>query len=161
MEILNKINFKYVIIVLLTVLFIFFSLFYFNYKKNINTQSSFDLYLANSYNDLKSEYVDANLNYLSSLKNPNISFFADLKKQKIDSLEKYKDFEGELIAIKNAVIESNTSELNKFKNSKYFSETSSIYYFNNNLDQLSKSEISKIQNLNFFEKAIKLYLNDI
>ena len=48
----------------------------------------FDIFLAELYNE-KNSNLDEKLNYLSSLDNPKVSFFSDLKLTSIENLDRY------------------------------------------------------------------------
>jgi len=65
-----------------------FVISYYLYSNQKENQNLFDIYLSGLYND-ENSISEEQLNYLSSIENPNVSFFADLKKGSIDNLNKY------------------------------------------------------------------------
>ncbi|MDA1284702.1 MAG: hypothetical protein O3C61_07225 [Proteobacteria bacterium] len=161
MEILKNINIRYLAL-LVTVLLgasIFYT--YIHYSDTNKTKSYFDLYLANTYNDLDQDKINSNLNFLSTNKNPDIKFFADLKLTLINQLEDYNAFEKDLITLKHAILKKDLTKLNELQLSNYFNETSSIYYLNSNLSKIKKHDLKTNTISNFFSNAVSLYLNDI
>ena len=161
MEILKNINIKYLALLALVLLGVGIFYTYSNYSDNNKTKSYFDLYLANTYNDLDQDKINSNLNFLSTNKNPDIKFFADLKLTSINQLEDYNAFEKDLITLKHSILTKDLTKLKELQLSNYFNETSAIYYLNSNLSKIKKDDLNTITINNFFSNAVSLYLNDI
>ena len=60
----------------------------------------FDIFLAELYNEQNSN-LDEKLYYLSSLDNPKVSFFSDLKLTSIENLDRYNKIDKDIIPNKN------------------------------------------------------------
>jgi len=61
----------------------------------------FDIFLADLYNE-QSSNIDEKLYYLSSLDNPKVSFFSDLKLTSIENLDRYSKIDKDIILLKKA-----------------------------------------------------------
>ena len=159
MEILNKYNLKYIIsvFVLIVVGGSFYA--YKNYSNLNKTKSYFDLYLANTYNDLDETKIISNTRFLSNIKNEDISFFANLRLASLNQIENYDNFEKDLIILKNSIVNEDLIKLKDITTGVFFNQTASIYYLNTNLDNISKTEFDNNVD-NFFTKAVSLYLDD-
>ena len=92
MEILNKYNLKYLILVFVLILVggSFYS--HKNYSDSNKTKSYFDLYLANTYNELDETKIISNSKFLSSVEKADVSFFANLKLASLNQIENYDNF---------------------------------------------------------------------
>ncbi len=155
MEIINK--FKY-FIAATAVLLILAAIYFFNdLNQTKKKQSYFDIYLANSYNDLSNEAISLNLDLLSRVNDLDISFFADLKKSSMLHIDKYNNLDKNLITLKNSIVNKKNIDIDFYLNSDIFPETATLYYLNNNINN---SDLKSIDPNNFFYKAIKLYLDD-
>ena len=161
MEILKNINIKYLTLLVITVFGAGMFYAYIYYSDINKTKSYFDLYLANTYNDLDQDKINSNLNFLSTSKNPDIKFFADLKLTSINQLDDYNAFEKDLITLKYSILKKDLTKLNELQLSNYFNETSAIYYLNSNLSKIKKDDLNTSTTNNFFSNAVSLYLNDI
>ena len=64
----------------------------------------FDIFLAELYNEQNSN-LDEKLYYLSSLDNPKVSFFSDLKLTSIENLDRYNKIDKDIILLKKALID--------------------------------------------------------
>ena len=159
MEILNKYNLKYIILVLVLVLSggTFYS--YKNYSDSNKTKSYFDIYLANTYNELDETKIISNTKFLSSIEKADVSFFANLKLASLNQIENYDNFEKDLIILKHSIVNDDQTKLKEIKSDIFFNQTASIYYLNINLDNISKTELDNNAD-NFFTKAVSLYLDD-
>ena len=140
MEILNKYNLKYLILVFVLILVggSFYS--YKNYSDSNKTKSYFDLYLANTYNELDETKIISNTKFLSSIEKADVSFFANLKLASLNQIENYDNFEKDLISLKYSIINKDLIKLKDINGGVFFNETASIYYLNSNLDNISKTE---------------------
>jgi len=161
MEILKNINIRYLALVVIALLGVGLFYVYISYSDTNKTKSYFDLYLANTYNDLDQDKINSNLNFLSNNENPDIKFFADLKLTSTDNLEDYNKFEQDLILLKNAILKKDPLILESLSLSNSFKETSLIYYLNNELENINIEEFSNYNKNNFFSNAVSLFLNDI
>jgi hypothetical protein len=159
MEILNKYNLKYLILVFVLILVggSFFS--YKNYSDSNKTKSYFDLYLANTYNELDNTKIISNTRFLSNIKKADVSFFANLKLSSLNQIENYDNFEKDLIILKHSIVNDDQTKLKDIKSGIFFNQTASIYYLNTNLDNISKTAFDDNAD-NFFTKAVSLYLDD-
>tara|TARA_B110000259_G_scaffold181519_1_gene223712 strand:+ start:199 stop:684 length:486 start_codon:yes stop_codon:yes gene_type:complete len=160
MEILKNINIKYLTLLVITVFGAGMFYAYIYYSDINKTKSYFDLYLANTYNDLDQDKINSNLNFLSTNKNADIKFFADLKLTLINQLEDYKVFEKDLIILKHAILKKDLIQLRELSSSSNFNETALIYSLNSNLSKIKKSDLNAGTMNNFFSNAVSLYLND-
>ena len=161
MEFIKKIKLKQwiALIIVIGILISIFSIFEVNKTNKI--KSYFDIYLSNIYNDHSDETTLKNLNFLSSLNKNNVSLFADLKLNSIIRSDNYSNLEKELIRVKYAIISNDNDELKRlFNQNNSFPQTISIHYLNNNLSILPDKFFNENIETNFFEKAVKFYLND-
>ena len=62
----------------------------------------FDIFLAELYNEQNSN-LDEKIYYLSSLDNPKVSFFSDLKLTSIENLDRYNKIDKDIINLSNSV----------------------------------------------------------
>lgn len=161
METLKKINIKFLIGIVVIIIITFSIYFYNNYNDIKKNKKYFDIYLSNLYNDIDQLKIDENINLLASNSNPDISFFANLKKSSLDNIEMFNPLEKNLILIKYSVYNKDLNILKSLKNESLFQETANINYLNNNLDNISIEDLDVITQNSFFSKAVKLYLNDI
>ena len=161
METLKKINIKFLIGIVVIIIITFSIYFYNNYNDIKKNKKYFDIYLSNLYNDIGQLKIDENINLLASNSNPDISFFANLKKSSLDNIEMFNPLEKNLILIKYSVYNKDLNILKSLKNESLFQETANINYLNNNLDNISIEDLDVITQNSFFSKAVKLYLNDI
>ena len=159
MEILNKYNLKYLILVFVLILAggSFYS--YKNYSDSNKTKSYFDLYLANTYNELDETKTISNTRFLSNIEKADVSFFANLKLASLNQIENYDNFEKDLILLKHSIVNEDLIKLKDIQSGVLFNQTASIYYLNTNLDSISKTEFDNYAD-NFFTKAVSLYLDD-
>ncbi|MAV82954.1 MAG: hypothetical protein CMI90_05795 [Pelagibacteraceae bacterium] len=158
-QVLKKINIKIIIFFLLSISLISFLIIYNHFAKIKETKSYFDLYLANNYNNLTEDAIDKNYIILSNSKNSNISFFADLKMSNLSNIDKYNEFEKNLIVLKHSILNSNLDQLKNLQTNKFFNKTSEIYYLNKSLDNLNIDLLVK-EDPSFFNRAVNFYLND-
>ena len=136
-----------------------FVISYYLYSKQKETQNLFDIYLSGLYND-ENSISEEQLNYLSSIENPNVSFFADLKKGSIDNLNKYNKLDKDLILLKNALkdLDIETIRSLSLDDSFIFSDIVKIYLINDDFNNLD--DINTENNDNFFIKAVNRLENE-
>lgn len=159
MEILNKNNLKYLILLFVLILVGGSFYAYKNYSDLKKTKSYFDLYLANTYNDLDETKIISNTRFLSNIEIADISFFANLKLASLNQIENYDNFQKDLILLKHSIVNEDLIKLKDIQSGVLFNQTASIYYLNTNLDGISKTEFDNLAD-NFFTKAVSLYLDD-
>jgi hypothetical protein len=136
-----------------------FVISYYLYSNQKENQNLFDIYLSGLYND-KNSISEEQLNYLSSIENPNVSFFADLKKGSIDNLNKYNKLDKDLILLKNALkdLDIETIRSLSLDDSFIFSDIVKIYLINDDFNNLD--DINTENNDNFFIKAVNRLENE-
>jgi len=157
---MEKLITKKNITILLAVLIISaFGISYYLYSKQKETQNLFDIYLSGLYND-ENSISEEQLNYLSNIENPNVSFFADLKKGSIDNLNKYNKLDKDLILLKNALkdLDIETIRSLSLDDSFIFSDIVKIYLINDDFNNLD--DINTENNDNFFIKAVNRLENE-
>jgi hypothetical protein len=159
MEILNKNNLKYLILLFALILVGGSFYAYKNYSDLKKTKSYFDLYLANTYNEIDETKIISNTRFLSNIEIADISFFANLKLASLNQIENYDNFEKDLILLKHSIVNEDLIKLKDIQSGVLFNQTASIYYLNTNLDSISKKEFDNHAD-NFFTKAVSLYLDD-
>ncbi len=150
METLKKINIKFLIGIVVIIIITFSIYFYNNYNDIKKNKKYFDIYLSNLYNDIDQLKIDENINLLASNSNPDISFFANLKKSSLDNIEMFNPLEKNLILIKYSVYNKDLNILKSLKNESLFQETANINYLNNNLDNISIEDLDVITQNSFF-----------
>ena len=159
MEILNKNNLKYLILLFVLILVGGSFYAYKNYSDLKKTKSYFDLYLANTYNEIDETKIISNTRFLSNIEIADISFFANLKLASLNQIENYDNFQKDLILLKHSIVNEDLIKLKDIQSGVLFNQTASIYYLNTNLDSISKTEFDNLAD-NFFTKAVSLYLDD-
>ena len=121
----------------------------------------FDIFLAELYNEQNSN-LDEKLYYLSSLDNPNVSFFSDLKLTSIENLDRYNKIDKDIILLKKALIDLDKELIKSLSLDENFTfnEIAKIYLYNLDINNFEFNE-SEIENLNnFFIKAINRLSNE-
>ncbi len=158
-KLINKRNISIVfVLVILLILLAYFSLL--NISKN--SEKFFDIYLANLYNE-DIQGIDQKMEYLSSVEDPNVSFFADLKIASIENLDKYEKLDRDIILLKKAIVDLDPETLKSLSLDEnfIFSDIAKIYYLNldiNNFDVIFQNNSEEIEN--FFIKAISRLKNE-
>lgn len=129
------------------------------YSKQKEDQNLFDIYLSGLYNE-GNDISEEQLNYLSNIENPKISFFADLKIGSIDNLNKYQKLDKDLILLKNALqdLDMETIRSLSLDDSFIFSDIVKIYLINDDFNNLD--DINTENNDNFFIKAVNRLENE-
>ena len=135
---------------------------YFILQNNSNEDEKFfDIFLADLYNVQNSNF-DEKLYYLSSLDNPNVSFFSDLKLTSIGNLDRYDKIDKDIILLKKALIELDKELIKSLSldNNFTFNQIAKIYLYNLDINNYEFSE-SELDNLNnFFIKAVDRLSNE-
>lgn len=129
------------------------------YSKQKENQNLFDIYLSGLYNE-GNDISEEQLNYLSNIENPKISFFADLKIGSIDNLNRYQKLDKDLILLKNALqdLDMETIRSLSLDDSFIFSDIVKIYLINDDFNNLDDINIEN--NDNFFIKAVNRLENE-
>ena len=121
----------------------------------------FDIFLANLYNEQNSNF-DEKLYYLSSLDNPKISFFSDLKLTSIENLDRYNKIDKDIILLKKALIDLDKELIKSLSldNDFTFNEIAKIYFYNLDINNFEFSELDRDNLNNFFIKAVDRLSNE-
>ena len=135
---------------------------YFIFQNNSKEDEKlFDIFLAELYNEQNSNFEEK-LYYLSSLNNPKISFFSDLKLASIQNLDRYDKIDKDIILLKKALFDLDTELIRSLSldDNFTFNEIAKIYLYNLNITNYEINE-SDVDNLNnFFIKAINRLSNE-
>ena len=141
------------------ILILILSAFYVSINNNSKNEKYFDIILASLYNN-EEDNLENRLSFLSSLDNPNISFFSDLNLASIKSLEKYEKLDRDLILLKKTILENNSESLQSLSLDKnfIFNDIAKIFFLNLDLDNYSKIYTDNSEDIdNFFLKAVSRY----
>ena len=130
-------------------------------KNDKENEKLFDIFLADLYNEQK-DNIDEKLFYLSSLDNPNVSFFSDLKLTSIENLNQYDKIDKDIILLKKALNDFDVQMLNSLSldNNFTFNEIAKIYFYNLDINNFEFSELDRDNLNNFFIKAIDRLSNE-
>lgn len=157
---MEKLITKKNIIILTGVLVILASIIsFYLYSNQKENQNLFNIYLSGLYNE-GNNISEEQLNYLSNIENPKVSFFADLKKGSIDNLNRYQKLDKDLILLKNALqdLDMETIRSLSLDDSFIFSDIVKIYLINDDFNNLDDINIEN--NDNFFIKAVNRLENE-
>ena len=135
---------------------------YFILQNNSNEDEKFfDIFLADLYNVQNSNF-DEKLYYLSSLDNPNVSFFSDLKLTSIENLDRYDKIDKDIILLKKALIELDKELIKSLSldNNFTFNQIAKIYLYNLDINNYAFSESERDNLNNFFIKAVDRLSNE-
>ena len=129
-----------------------------NYTEN---EKLFDIFLADLYNEQK-DNIEEKLFYLSSLDNPNVSFFSDLKLTSIENLNQYNKIDKDIILLKKALYDFDEQMLNSLSldNNFTFNEITKIYLLNLNTNNYKNIDFDESDLENFFIKAVDRLYNE-
>ena len=121
----------------------------------------FDIFLAELYNEQNSN-LDEKLYYLSSLDNPKVSFFSDLKLTSIENLDRYNKIDKDIILLKKALIDLDKELIKSLSldNNFTFNEIAKIYFYNLDINNFEFSESDRDNLNNFFIKAVDRLSNE-
>ena len=129
-----------------------------NDKEN---EKLFDIFLVDLYNEQKNN-IEEKLFYLSSLDNPNVSFFSDLKLTSIENLNQYNKIDKDIILLKKALYDFDEQMLNSLSldNNFTFNEITKIYLLNLNTNNYKNIDFDESDLENFFIKAVDRLYNE-
>ena len=136
--------------------------FYISINNNSKNEKYFDIILATLYNN-EGTNQESKISFLSSLDDPNISFFGDLNTASIDNIEKYEKLDRDLILLKKTVLENNLESLQSLSLDEnfIFKDIAKIFFLNLDLDNYSKVYTDNSEDINnFFLKAVNRYNNE-
>ena len=136
--------------------------FYISINNNSKNEKYFDIILASLYNNEGSNQ-ESKISFLSSLDDPNISFFGDLNIASIDNIEKYEKLDRDLILLKKTILENNLDSLQSLSLDEnfIFKDIAKIFFLNLDLDNYSKVYTDSSEDINnFFLKAVNRYNNE-
>ena len=121
----------------------------------------FDIFLADLYNE-QSSNLDEKLYYLSSLDNPKVSFFSDLKLTSIENLDRYSKIDKDIILLKKALIKLDKELIKSLSldNNFTFNQIAKIYLYNLDINNYAFSESERDNLNNFFIKAVDRLSNE-
>ena len=137
--------------------------FYISINNNSKNEKYFDIILASLYNN-EGTNQESKISFLSSLDDPNISFFGDLNLASINNLDKYEKIDKDLILLKKTILDNNLDTLRSLSLDKkfVFKDIAEIFFLNSNLNnyqEIYKDNADGIEN--FFTKAVSRYQNEI
>ena len=129
-----------------------------------NTKSDeklFDIFFAELYNEQNAN-LDEKLYYLSSLDNPKVSFFSDLKLTSIENLDRYNKIDKDIILLKKALIDLDKELIKSLSLDKNFTfyEIAKIYFYNLDINNFQFSDSDRDNLNNFFIKAVDRLSNE-
>ena len=136
--------------------------FYISINNNSKNEKYFDIILASLYNN-EGTNQESKISFLSSLDDPNISFFGDLNTASIDNIEKYEKLDRDLILLKKTILENNLDSLQSLSLDVnfIFKDIAKIFFLNLDLDNYSKVYTDNSEDINnFFLKAVNRYNNE-
>ena len=136
--------------------------FYISINNNSKNEKYFDIILATLYNN-EGTNQESKISFLSSLDDPNISFFGDLNTASIDNIEKYEKLDRDLILLKKTILENNLDSLQSLSLDEnfIFKDIAKIFFLNLDLDNYSKVYTDNSEDINnFFLKAVNRYNNE-
>ena len=136
--------------------------FYISINNNSKNEKYFDIILATLYNN-EGTNQESKISFLSSLDDPNISFFGDLNTASIDNIEKYEKLDRDLILLKKTILENNLDSLQSLSLDEnfIFKDVAKIFFLNLDLDNYSKVNTDNSEDVNnFFLKAVNRYNNE-
>lgn len=136
--------------------------FYISINNNSKNEKYFDIILASLYNN-EGTNQESKISFLSSLDDPNISFFGDLNTASIDNIEKYEKLDRDLILLKKTILENNLDSLQSLSLDEnfIFKDIAKIFFLNLDLDNFSKVYTDNSEDINnFFLKAVNRYNNE-
>ena len=146
------------IIGLLSILILISSYFLIT-KNDKENEKLFDIFLADLYNEQK-DNLEEKLFYLSSLDNPEVTFFSDLKLTSIENLNRYNKIDKDIILLKKALNDFDEQMLKSLSldNNFTFNEITKIYLLNLNTNNYKNIDFDESDLENFFIKAVdRLY----
>ena len=99
---------------------------------------------------------------MSSLDEPNVSFFSDLKLSSIENLDRYDKIDKDILLLKKALYDLDEDMIKTLSldNNFTFNEIAKIYLYNLNINNYEFSDSDKDNLNNFFIKAIDRLSNE-
>ena len=137
--------------------------FYISINNNSKNEKYFDIILATLYNN-EGTNQESKISFLSSLDDPNISFFGDLNTASIDNIEKYEKLDRDLILLKKIILENDISALRSLSLDEnfIFNEIAKFFFLNTDLSNYNEIYNDSSEDINnFFLKAVSRYNNEI
>ena len=130
-------------------------------KNDKENEKLFDIFLVDLYNEQKNN-IEEKLFYLSSLDNPNVSFFSDLKLTSIENLNQYDKIDKDIILLKKALYDFDEQMINSLSldNNFTFNEITKIYLLNLNTNNYKNIDFDESDLENFFIKAVDRLYNE-
>ena len=121
----------------------------------------FDIFLAELYNE-KNSNLDEKLYYLSSLDNPKVSFFSDLKLNSIENLDRYNKIDKDIILLKKALVDLDKELIKSLSldDNFTFNQIAKIYLYNLDINNFEFSDSDRDNLNNFFIKAVDRLSNE-
>ena len=137
------------------------ALYFIIQNNNKEDEKYFDIFLANLYNEQNTNF-DEKLNYLSSLDNPKVSFFSDLKLTSIENLDRYIKVDKDIILLKKALIKLDKELIKSLSldNNFTFNQIAKIYLYNLDINNYELIESEQDNLNNFFIKAVDRLSNE-
>ena len=137
------------------------SLYFILQNNSKDDEKLFDIFLAELYNEQNSN-LDEKLYYLSSLENPKVTFFSDLKLTSIENLDRYNKIDKDIILLKKALIDLDKELIKSLSldNNFTFNEIAKIYFYNLDINNFEFSESDRDNLNNFFIKAVDRLSNE-
>jgi len=133
--------------------------YYFSISSNSKNEKYFDVILATLYNDEENNLANR-FSFLSSLDDPNVSFFGDLNSGSIQNLQKYEKLDRDLILLKKTIKENDFATLQSLSLDEnfIFRDIAKIFFLNIDLNNYSKIYNNNSEDINnFFLKAVSRY----
>ena len=146
---------------LLSIIFLIIVYFFINSQNN--SQKYFDIILSGLYNNEVKDYENK-LNFLSSLKDPDISFFSDLALASTNNLDKYDKLDKDIILLKKALKDLDPETLKNltFDDNFIFNDFAKIFLLNIDLNNYNEIVLdNNNQAENFYINAVNRYMNEI
>ena len=135
---------------------------YFIFQNNSkDDEKLFDIFLAELYNEQNSN-LDEKMYYLSSLDNPKVSFFSDLKLTSIENLDRYDKIDKDIILLKKALIDLDQELIKSLSldDNFIFNQIAKIYLYNLDINNYKFIDSDKDNLNNFFIKAVDRLSNE-
>ena len=140
---------------------LFITLYFISQNNSKDDEKLFDIFLAELYNEQNSN-LDEKLHYLSSLDNPKISFFSDLKLTSIENLDRYNKIDKDIILLKKALINLDKELIKSLSldDNFTFNQIAKIYLYNLDINNYKFSDSDRDNLNNFFIKAVDRLFNE-
>ena len=155
------INKKNLFLIGITSVLLVIALYFILQNNTKNDEKLFDIFLAELYNEQNSN-LDEKLYYLSSLDNPKVSFFSDLKLTSIENLDRYNKIDKDIILLKKALINLDKELIKSLSldDNFTFNQIAKIYLYNLDINNYKFSDSDRDNLNNFFIKAVDRLFNE-